>query len=313
MVNEIVILPTCFNEKNISMELIQVFKDIYNYPLFISDFENSNWISQIKTVDSNEAISDSLRKALQVFLKKIKNRVIVNASSQTDFSKIINWLQEIKKYENINCVLITSDDLTLCKKQNIDFYQNIKDVILADSTQWDSVKVNGLEIKKIEAQTEKILKTIANNTDKAILVDGYYNPNKKNFRTSLHLISRHLGQSNLYKKEDKRILIHASKKMTQDVDLLKKNIEKELIFFKKTYNIRYEFYLWNYIHDRSFLTDKICLESTSGLEIIDENSPGDNTHTKWVFLPHNIAEEQLNKYDISFDDDIDDIFWKYST
>lgn len=127
------------------------------------------------------------------------------------------------------------------------------------------------------------------------------------------MISRHLGQSNQYKKEDKRILIHASKKMTQDVDLLKKHIEEELNYFKKTYNIYYEFYLWNYIHDRSFLTDKICLESTSGLEIIDENSPGDNTNTKWVFLPHNIAEEQLNKYDISFDDDIDNIIWKYST
>lgn len=313
MVSEIVILPTCFNEKNISTEIIQVFKDIYNYPIFISDFENSNWINQIKTVDSNEAIPDSLRKALQVFLKKIKNRIIVNASSQTDFFKIINWLQEIKKYENINCVFITNDDLTLCKKQKIDFYQNIKDVILADSTQWDSVKINGLEIQKLEPETEKILKTIAQNTDKVVLVDGYYNPKKKSFKTSLHLISRHLGQSNQYKKEDKRILIHASKKMTQDVDLLKKHIEEELNYFKKTYNICYEFYLWNYIHDRSFLTDKICLESTSGLEIIDENSPGDNTNTKWVFLPHNIAEEQLNKYDISFDDDIDNIIWKYST
>lgn len=179
MVSEIVILPTCFNEKNISTEIIQVFKDIYNYPIFISDFENSNWINQIKTVESNEAIPDSLRKALQVFLRKIKNRIIVNASSQTDFSKIINWLQEIKKYENINCVFITNDDLTLCKKQKIDFYQNIKDIILADSTQWDSVKINGLEIQKLEPETEKILKTIAQNTDKVVLVDGYYNPKKR--------------------------------------------------------------------------------------------------------------------------------------
>ena len=105
MVSEIVILPSCFSEKNISSELIQVFKDIYNYPIFV--YENSNWINQIKTIDSNETVSDSLRKALQVFIKKIKHRIIINPSSQTDFSKIINWLQEIKKYENINCVFIT--------------------------------------------------------------------------------------------------------------------------------------------------------------------------------------------------------------
>lgn len=312
MVSEIVILPSCFSEKNISSELIQVFKDIYNYPIFVYDFENSNWINQIKTIDSNETVSDSLRKALQVFIKKIKHRIIINPSSQTDFSKIINWLQEIKKYENINCVFITNDDLTLCKKQKIDFYQNIKDVILADSTKWDSIKINGLEIQKIETKTEKILKMIAQNTDKVVLVDGYYNPNKKSFKTSLHLISRNLGQSNQYIKEDKKILIHASKKMTNNIDLLKKDVEKELKYFKNQYNIKYEFYLWNYIHDRSFLTDKICLESTSGLEIIDENSPGDNTNTKWIFLSHSIAEEQLYKYDISFDNDIDDIIWKYS-
>lgn len=313
MVSEIVILPTCFNEKNISSELIQVFKDIYDHPIFIVDFENSNWMSQIKNVDSNEAIPDSLRKALQVFIKKIRNRIIIKASSQTDFLKVKNWLEEIKKYQNINCVFITDDDLTSCKKQGIDSYQNIRDIILTDSTKWDSIKTKGLEIKKTMVETEKILKTISENTDKVILVDAYFNPKKRNFKNSLHLVSKHLGQSKEYQNEEKRILIHAPKKMTNDLDSLKKDIKNELDWFKNKYNINYEFYLWEYIHDRSFLTDKICLESTSGMEIIDDDSPGDNVNTKWMFLPHNLSEEQLDKYDISIDDNIDNIIWNYST
>lgn len=313
MVSEIVILPTCFSEKNISSELIQVLKDVYNHPIFIVDFENSNWIKEIKDIDSNEGIPDPLRKALQVFFKKIRNRIILKESSQTDFSKIINWFKKIKLHSNINCVFITNNDFTLCKKQHIDFYQKIEDVILVDSTKWDSIKNSGVEIKKTENETEKILKTICENTDKVILVDGYFTPTKRNTKRTLHLISKNLGQNIEYKSEDKKILIHATTKMTSDIDMLKHNIQEELVKFKAKYNIEYEFYLWDYIHDRSFLTDKVCLESTSGMEIIDDDSKGDNITTKWLLLSHNVANEQLDKYDVCFDDDIENVIWRYST
>ena len=313
MVKEIVILPTCFNEKNFSAELIQVFKDVNSHPIFITDFKNSNWINNIKDIDSNQNIPDALRKALQIFLKKIKNRIILKNSSQDDFTKILNWLKEIKLNNSIDCTLITDDDSTLCKKQEILSFQNIKDIILEDSIKWDSIKVLAKEIKKTEVQTEKILRMILNNTDKAILVDGYFNPTKNNFKKSLHLISKHLGQNSIYQDEDKKIIIHAAKKMTNDVELFKKNLPAVLIFFKSKYSIDYEFYLWNYIHDRSFLTDKMCLESTSGMEIIEDNTPGDNINTKWLFLPNSTSQNQLDKYDITMDCSISDIIWKYTT
>ncbi len=313
MISEVVILPTCFKEKNISNELIQVFRDIERYPIFIQYFENSNWIDSVKSVDTNESIPDALRKSLQVFLKKIRNRIILVESEQKDFSKIINWLKGIKAEGNIDCVFVTSDEITLCKKQKINFYQNIHDIILSDSTKWDELKVSGVEIKKTKEETEKIIKTICKNTDKVILVDGYFDPTKRNVKRTIDLISTHLGQSKNYLAEDKKIIMHAPKKMVQDIELFKKNVAEELNRFKDKHKIDFEFYLWNYIHDRSFLTDVICLESTSGLAIVDDDSSGDNIQTKWFILEDRLANEQFEKYDIDFDDEVDHIKWKYAT
>lgn len=313
MVSEIVILPTCFYEKNISDKLIQILRDVNIHPIFITDFEHSNWTKDIKEICKNENVSDSLRKSLQVFLKKVKNRIIIKSSSQDDFTKIITWLKAINSYKNINCTFITDDDLTLCKKQKILSFQNIKDIILVDSTIWDSLKISGREIKKTETETEKILKTLLNNTDKVILADGYFNPIKGSFKRSLHLMSKHLGQNSIYQNEDKKIIIHAPKKMLEDLEVFKRTLPTVLTDLKNKYNVNYEFFLWNYIHDRSLLTDKMCLESTSGMEIIEDDSAGDNINTKWLLLPDNISQEQLDKYDINMDYSIGNIIWKYTT
>lgn len=314
MISEVVILPTCFKEKNISIELIQVFKDIKRYPIFIQYFENSNWIDSVKSVETNKSIPDALRKPLQVFLKKIRNRIILVESDQKDFSKMINWLKEIKARGNIDCVFVTSDETTLCRKQNIKFYQKINEIILLDSTKWDKLKVSGVEIEKTKKETEKIIKTICRNTDKVILVDGYFDPTKRNVKRTIDLISTHLGQSKKYLAEDKKIVIHAPKKMVHDdIEVFKNNVDKELKKFKYKYKIDFEFYLWDYIHDRSFLTDVICLESTSGLAIVDDDSSGDNIQTKWLVLEDRLADDQLEKYDIDFDDEVDHIEWKYAT
>lgn len=297
MTSNLVLTPNIFQEGNNKQNIISILKDIISNPIFITEYQNTNWS---KTIQSKyvSSFEPKYKDKFQVLIRKLKDEK--KLIKQTNHNILINssedWINVSKKALNVNLIdfIITDDELN--DKYKTDLNEDCESInnIIIDDTKWDTIKnKRSSTLIKTESNMEPFLSHFMPYSSKLIIIDPYFQYQTKN-ENFLKLCSRLMGNRSNFSNNSCRIEIHTRFDSNHNY-----NFQTFLTSLKSQFNHTFIIYIWDdsttqshKFHDRFLITESIGFSVSHSFDI----TYGSNQETTWSFLDKETKSKHISNF-----------------